>query len=102
MTPKGVVGTSPLRASECSRVGRSRNFHCRQKHRFIARPPVVVNSNEEAKNCLRIWINEKALPWLRAEVKRTLLGTTDSTVLSLEDAGFRLEASPQRSGDTSN
>ncbi len=52
-------------------------------------------SGPEPKTRLRLWINEKALPWLRAEVKRTRLATTDSTVLTFDDTGFHLEASPQ-------
>lgn len=43
------------------------------------------------------WLNHRALPWLRAEVKRLELGTDDDQVLSLTEYKYHLEACTNRS-----
>lgn len=43
------------------------------------------------------WLNNRALPWLRAEVKRLALGTDDAQVLSLTEYKYHLEACTNRS-----
>jgi hypothetical protein len=54
------------------------------------------DSDPEAHPRLKKWINEKGLPWLRAETKG--LSLVASTVLIHDEGDFHIEASPQRSG----
>jgi hypothetical protein len=43
------------------------------------------------------WLNKRALPWLRNEVARIGLSTTDERVLVFEEGVYRLEACTNRS-----
>jgi hypothetical protein len=54
------------------------------------------DSEPEARPRLKQWINEKGLPWLRAEAK--VLSPRASTVLTHDEGDFHIEASPQQSG----
>jgi hypothetical protein len=54
-------------------------------------------SGDDISDGFLFWLNNRALPWLRAEVKRLALGTDDDQVLSLTEYKYHLEACANRS-----
>lgn len=90
-------GRRPPKQSQQAAWGARAIFHANTID-LLADRQSWSESTPEGKQRLREWINQTGLPWLRTQVQTVGLRSHDSKVLTHDELGFHIEASPQSSG----